>query len=160
MPFTPFHLGAGLLIGMIFFRRINIPAILLASVIVDFRAIYCLFIGHCPMHGFFHTFAGASILGLWVIALIYFSRAWLFKISKLFKIEQNYSLHSIVCGALIGVWVHILLDAFLYPEIHPFWPVEGNTRLLGVMSSPMVYGLCTAGFLIGGLLYVWYLIKS
>ncbi|ODS37555.1 MAG: hypothetical protein A7315_13320 [Candidatus Altiarchaeales archaeon WOR_SM1_79] len=159
MPFTPFHLGPGLALGMLLRNWINIPAILLASVIVDARAIYCVFIGHCPLHGFFHTFAGAAILGLLVIALIWSFRMQLSKISKILKIEQDYSLQSITAGAFIGVWLHILLDAFLYPEIHPFWPIEGNTLLLGVLSNSAVYGLCIIGFLIGGLHYVWQLIR-
>ncbi|ODS35633.1 MAG: hypothetical protein A7316_00730 [Candidatus Altiarchaeales archaeon WOR_SM1_86-2] len=159
MPFTPFHLGPGIALGIIFKRWINIPAILLASIIVDVRTIYCFFIGNCQLHGFFHTFAGSTILGLLVIALIWIFRIHLSKISKILKIEQDYSLQSITTGALIGAWVHIILDAFLYPEIHPFWPVEGNTLLLGVLSSSTVYGLCVVGFLIGGLIYVWKLIR-
>jgi len=43
-------------IGMLFmFRYVNLPAILLASVIVDVEPIYCLFIGNCRLHGFSHT---------------------------------------------------------------------------------------------------------
>ena len=159
MPFTPFHLGPAIALGMVFNRWINIPAILLASVIVDVRAIYCLFIGNCPLHGFFHTFLGATILGLLVIAVIWFFRTRLSKISKILKIEQDYSLQSITVGALIGVWAHILLDAFLYPEIHPFWPIEGNTLLLGILGSPEVYGLCVLGFLIGFGIYLLKIMK-
>ena len=159
MPFTPFHLGPGIALGIIFKRWINIPAILLASIIVDVRTTYCFFIGNSQLHGFFHTFAGATLLGLFVIALVWIFRIHLSKISKLLKVEQDYSLNSIVSGALIGVWVHIILDAFLYPEMHPFWPVKGNTLLLGVLSSSTVYGLCVVGFLVGGLIYVWKLIR-
>ena len=159
MPFTPFHLGPGLALGMLLRNWINIPAILLASIIVDVRSVYCFFIGNCQLHGFFHTFLGATILGLLVIALIWSFRTPLSKISKILKIEQDYSLQSIAAGALIGVWVHITLDAFLYPEMHPFWPIEGNAPLLGVLSNPAVYGLCMIGFLIGGMIYLWRLIR-
>lgn len=160
MPFTPFHLGPGFALGMIFKRRINIPAILLASIIIDVRSIYSFFIGNFQLHGFFHTFVGATILGLLVIALVYFLRTPLSKISKISKIEQDYSLKSITAGAFVGVWVHIILDAFLYPEMNPFLPIDGNTLLLGILSSSTVYALCEFGFLIGGLIYVRQLIRQ
>lgn len=159
MPFTPFHLGPGLALGMIFSRFVNIPAVLLASVVVDARAIYCFFTG-CSLHGFFHTFAGAAIVCLPVIALIYFSRENLSKISRIMRIEQNYSLKSITAGAIAGAWVHILLDAFLYPGIHPFFPAKGNALLFGILGNSEVYLLCMLGFLIGGLIYLGRLFKN
>lgn len=160
MPFTPFHLGPGLALGMIFKWWINIPAILLASIIVDVRSIYCFFIGNCQLHGFFHTFAGAAILGLLVIGLVFALRNPLSKISKIMKIEEDYSLKSIISGGIIGVLVHITLDAFLYPEVHPFWPIEWDTLLLGALSNSVVYVLCMFGFLIGILSYARELIRQ
>ena len=89
MPFTPLHLGPGLLLGMIFTRWVNLPSILLASVIVDVRAIYfALFVGDLSnLHGFFHTFVGATVLGLLTIVLIWILRRPLLKASEIIKIE-------------------------------------------------------------------------
>ena len=158
MPFTPFHLGPGLLIGLIFKQWINIPAILIASIIVDVRAAYCLFTGCYPLHGPLHTFLGALILSSLVIFSIYLFRDRLKPISIFLKIKQDYSLQSIVIGAVIGVWSHVILDAFLYPEMVPFWPVHGNP-FIGIFGSIEIYGFCIMGFVIGGMIY-WYILYN
>ena len=156
VPFTPFHLGPGFALGIIFKRWVNLAAVLVASIIVDIRATYCFFTGCYPLHGPFHTFLGATILSLGVIIGIYIFRNRIEKISNFVKIEQDYSLRSIIAGAVSGVWAHIILDAFLYPEMVPFWPVPGNP-LLGIIDTIAVYGFCIAGFIIGGIIYIYHL---
>ena len=42
MPLTPFHLGPGLLFGLLLFRYIDFPTSLIASVIVDVEPILAL----------------------------------------------------------------------------------------------------------------------
>lgn len=153
MPFTPFHLGPGFAIGIIFKKHMNLAAVLLASIIVDIRAVYCLFIGNCPLHGLLHTFTGATFLSILVIFAIFISKNTLKKITDSLKIRQDYSLQSIIAGAVLGVWLHILLDAFLYKDMSPFWPFAGN-GLYGIFGNSSVYSFCIAGFFIGAALYI------
>lgn len=152
MPFTLFHLGPGFFFGTLLNKWVNLPAILVGSIIVDVRAAYCLFTGVCPLHGPLHTFLGATILSLIVAVGIYSSRDWLENASGLFKIRQNYSTKSIIIGAVLGTWTHVLLDAFLYSDIAPFWPKFGNP-LVGVIGIGAIYGFCVIGFVIGGAIY-------
>jgi membrane-bound metal-dependent hydrolase YbcI (DUF457 family) len=159
MPFTPFHLGPGFLIGIIFKRWVNLASILVASVIVDIRATYCFFTGCYPLHGPFHTFLGATILSLVVIIGIYAFRSQIEQILGFFKIKQDYSLQSIVAGAVFGIWIHIILDAFLYPEMFPFWPALGNP-LIGIIDSGTVYNFCLMGFVVGGMIYIYDIYKE
>jgi hypothetical protein len=122
MPLTPLHLGPGLSIGLIFKRWINLPAILIASIIVDVRAIYlALFLGDWRnLHGFFHTFIGATLLGLLTIIAVWVLRKQLSCISEALRVKQDYSLYSIVAGSLIGVWLHIVLDSYMHLDMKPF----------------------------------------
>ena len=153
MPFTPFHLGPGFAVGMLFKKHINLASILLASVIVDIRAIYCLFIGDCMLHGPLHTFLGGTILAIFVSLLIYALKNPLMIMTDFLKIKQNYSSKSIIIGALIGTWMHLLLDAFLYSEMVPFWPIQGNC-LFGILNSFVVYNFCIVCFVVG--FVVWF----
>ncbi len=144
---------------MLFKKHINIASILLASIIIDIRAIYCLFFSNCPLHGPLHTFVGATVSAMFVIAGIYMFRRQLGKISDFFKIHQDYSLKSITAGALIGVWLHILLDAFLYSDMFPLWPNLTNP-FLGMFSNSIIYNFCVLCFLIGGVLYLHKIAKN
>lgn len=154
MPLTPFHLGPGLFIGEIFEKRVNLVAILLASILVDVRTAYCFFNGCLPLHGLIHTFIGATVLAFFIIIGVYYFRKGLQKITNLFKIKQNYSLSSIIAGSLIGVWVHIILDSFMHFDITPFWPIEENP-LLGIISNGLNYYLCTAALVLGLIIYLY-----
>ncbi|NOQ38614.1 hypothetical protein GQ472_07065, partial [archaeon] len=63
MPFTPFHLGPALFLGLVFFRYLNLPAFLIANVIVDVEPFVVLLFGlDYPLHGFFHSFLGGSLI--------------------------------------------------------------------------------------------------
>lgn len=159
MPFTPFHFGPGLVLGMLLKRWINLPAILVASVLVDIRATYCFFTGCTPLHGPLHTLLGATLLSLVVIVGVYALRGQLKRVSSLLKVEQDYSLQSIAIGALVGVWVHIALDAFLYSEMALLWPFPGNP-LAGMVSNGLVYGFCVLGFVVGGAVYAYIVYKE
>ena len=163
MPFTPLHLGPGLSLGMIFKRWVNLPSILLASIIVDVRAIYlALFVGDWSnLHGFFHTFVGAPVLGLLTIVLVWLLRRPLLKASAIIQIEQDYSLKSIITGSLIGVWMHILLDSYMHKDIQPFWPLyEGNPLYGGMSASFELLFICLFVFLIGFGSYLFKTIKK
>lgn len=152
MPLTPLHLGPGLALGMVFKRWVNLPSILLASIIVDVRAVYlAVFLGDWSnLHGFFHTFVGATTLGLSTIVLVWLLRRPLSSLSKTMKIEQDYSLTSIVAGSLIGVYGHIVLDSYMHMDMNPLWPFyEGNPMYGGMFAGFELLFVCVLGFFIG-----------
>lgn len=146
MPFTPFHLGPAFLLGELFEKKVNLFSILLGSIIIDVRATYCLFTGCRSLHGPFHTFLAATIVGLILAWVIFSQRRGLQKITEKLRIEQSYSLNSIILGSIIGTWSHVLLDSPLYTDITPLWPMSANP-LLWIMSSGTIYALCAVSFL-------------
>ena len=65
MPVTPLHLGPSLWIGLILFKFLDFMSFLLASVIVDVEPFLVMFFGlRYPLHGFFHSFVGGSIVAI------------------------------------------------------------------------------------------------
>lgn len=121
MPFTPFHLGPALLFGLLF--RLNVPAVLVGSVILDIEALYLLLTGADYLHGFFHSYLGASIVSL--------------ALGLLFK--------KTFLGFLAGTYSHVFLDSFLYPDMQPFWPAKVNP-FLGLIGSGSIYGFSLLAF--------------
>jgi membrane-bound metal-dependent hydrolase YbcI (DUF457 family) len=126
MPFTPFHFGPSFLIGILLVSHLNMAAILFASVAIDIEPIYCLATDSCPLHGILHTYLGATVLSVLVIPIIYLSKKQLQRLSDLLGVTQDYSIKSIVIGAVVGGWSHIFLDSFLYSELLPFWPIVND----------------------------------
>ncbi|MCD2205132.1 hypothetical protein [Halobacterium sp. KA-6] len=63
MPVTPFHLGPALLLGVVVYMWLDLPALLVGSVVVDVRAALVVF-GPLkpPIHGILTTFVGGTII--------------------------------------------------------------------------------------------------
>jgi membrane-bound metal-dependent hydrolase YbcI (DUF457 family) len=130
---------------------------------VDARAIYlALFLGDWSnLHGFFHTFIGATLLGLFTIIAVWVLREQLYTISKALRVEQDYSMYSIVAGSLMGVWLHIVLDSYMHRDMKPFWPfLEANPLYGGLFASFELLYVCLFGFFVGIVYYTVILMRS
>jgi len=152
MPFTLLHLGPALLLGMIFFRYVDLLIFSVSSIIVDIEPFLVLALNlDCPIHGFVHSFLGATIIALFLAAAMVKVRERLGWVLGFFKIEQKPSIGSIILASFLGAYLHILLDSPLYPEMRPFYPL-GINPLLGrsPLTSLEIYSLCIVCF-IGGL---------
>ena len=159
MPFTPFHLGPALLIGLLMFNLLDLPTFLIANVIVDIEPLLVLALGlPLPLHGFLHTYLGGSILAASLTLIMARARGHLTGLTKALQVEQEYSVKTIGLSSFSGIYIHILLDSFLYSEMKPLYPLTVNP-LLGMLSSAQVYTLCTVSLAIGAAIYIGRLLK-
>jgi len=156
MPFTPYHLGPGLFIGLLFLSFIDFPTFLIASVIVDIEPFLVLVFNlDYPLHGFFHSFLGGTIVALILTVIMTKIRKFLTPIMSFFKIEQEFSFKKIILAALLGIYIHILLDFPIYTDIRPFFPLDFNpfyrtTCLPGILETM----ICVWCFIAGLIVYI------
>lgn len=154
MPFTPFHWGPASWIGLLLFKIFDLPGLIVASVVVDIEPVCVLLFNlNYPLHGFFHSFLGGSILGVGVAVIFHFLKDKTARIMAAFKLTQHSSFKKILYTSFFGVYFHILLDSFLYKEMRPFYPLESNP-LFGLFSSYQLYLFCSLSFFAGLLLYL------
>lgn len=134
MPLPPFHLGPGLLLGILTIRFFNLWAILLGSIIMDIEPAILLLINpcyNCSHHSFLHSVLGA-ILGSLILAIILFLfQKPLNEISLKFKIEQPFSFKVLFSSSFIAWLVHIFFDSLAHPDVFPFWPSSFNPIFIG-----------------------------
>ncbi len=149
MPLTPFHLGPALFIGLILFRYVNLPSFLAANVIVDLEPFFVLLFGlDYPLHGFFHSFLGGSLVALALFLVIWKMNEPVQKVMDFFGLRQDTDVRSVGIGCFFGVYFHILLDCFLYTDIMPFYP-SGFNPVYGWFSGHEVYLFCVVSFVLG-----------
>ncbi len=142
MPFTPFHFGPHACVGLAFHKRIDVPVFILANVIVDVEPLLVMVFGFLyPLHGYAHTFIGAAFIGgLWG-SVAFWKRSYIDQLMRFFGFSYNTSfLKCLISGALGGVF-HVLLDAPLYYDIKPFFPLSDNP-LFGLVLGSSVYLFC------------------
>jgi len=165
VPFTPFHLGPALLLGMALLTVLDLPALLVASVAPDVEpfAVLNLHVVGGPAHGFLHTYLGSSFLALLVASVLYSLRGILDRVVASFRISQRTSFKKILLASFVGVYSHVALDSFLYEEMVPFYPFGGNP-FLGALSAfdsyRVIYGFCSVAFLLGVVLYLIMIVRK
>ena len=161
MPFTPFHLGPALLFGLLFFSLFDLFSLLVSSVIVDIEPFYNLYMYRpgARLHGFLHTYLGATLLSIPLSLILYLIRDYTEKLLEVFKLKQRSSFRKILFTNIFGTYFHIFLDSFLYTDIRPFFPLQTNP-LLYVVSSSTVYMFCTVCFPLALIVYLYRIWKT
>jgi len=155
MPFTPFHFGPALFFGLLFFRYIHFPTFIIANVIVDIEPFLILFFDlDYPLHGFFHSFAGGSIIAIVLALLMGKMDKYIQKLFGVFRLSQEFSSKSIWIASFSGIYLHILFDSPLYGDIKPFYPSDLNPFFNnGIFSGSNIYLLCVFLFVAGVAMY-------
>lgn len=159
MPFTPYHIGPALLVGLPARRWLHAPTLILASVAVDVEPLYVIVTGvDYPLHGYLHTFLGAAALGLLVGVLMRVLDDLLAPLWRLLRLAGGRGLPSFLAAGVAGAVVHVLLDAPLYPEMAPLYPLPGNPLYNPSLHLP-VYRFCELAWLLGLALYLLTLVR-
>jgi len=147
-PLTPFHLGPALLFATLF-PYLEPWTFLMANIVVDLEPFLVMVFDldvrwEYPLHGYLHTLPFGAVVALalaWCMSLVY---RYLGKPAEFRRIAVT---------ALLGVWLHVILDSFLYTDIRPLFPSDWNP-LYGLLSTLEVYSFCVLVFLVGVLLYL------
>lgn len=160
MPFTPFHLGPALGLGLPLRRYMHVPTFIVANVILDIEPFLVLqFRLNYPLHGYLHTFLAALFIGLLLGYTMFTLERFLKPIYKTLLLETGNSLNlkAFLLSGALGTWLHVLLDSPLYAEIQPFYPLTTNPLYNPALETE-VYSLCVWMGIFGIIWYVSLLI--
>lgn len=149
MPFTPFHLGPASLMGVLFSKIFDFQTLLLASIIIDLEHLPTLIFGGSFSHIFFHNFLAGSLIAILLAKILYFFK----RKAKIEVRNQKSSFKKILWSSFFGIYFHIFLDSFLYPEMKPFYPLRENP-FLTLFPFRKVYLFSTLSFLAAATLYL------
>ncbi len=135
MPFTPFHFGPGIILGLLLLKYLDFPTFVAANVIIDWRATLVFFgLLDGPLHGWVHTYLGASIMALSLGGAMIYMRPRMEKIMSDLELRQKISRKKIFLTSFAGVFIHITLDAMHHPYMQPFFPLDIRP-LFGLAST-------------------------
>jgi len=155
MPFTPFHFGPGLLLGLLLLSFIDFPTFLVANVIVDVEPFLVLtFDLDYPLHGFFHSFLGGTLVAFLLAIIMNRIRGFFSPLLSFFKLEQRSSFRNILLASVTGVYLHIYLDSRMYLDIQPLYPLEANPFFVNTaLPGLQEYMLCVWCFIGAAIVY-------
>jgi membrane-bound metal-dependent hydrolase YbcI (DUF457 family) len=150
MPVTPFHFGPGAAFHSAAPKQVSFLAFCAANILIDVEPLYFMLTQQFPLHRFFHTYVGASIILLSVFALFLgmLKLAAVVPLPNVFDWKQL-TIRSVIIGAALGSYSHIVLDSVMHSDIRPFSPLSEANPLLGAVSLSALHWSCLAAGALG-----------
>lgn len=153
MPFTPFHLGPGALFKAIGGRHFSFMVFGGSQVMMDIEPLVGIIRGSVVLHGYTHTLGGALAIGA-LAGLI--GRPISAFVLRLLNIPHyDLSWRAAFLGAFAGTFSHVLLDAFMHPDMAPWWPLAQGNALLAAIDTDLLHLGCAACAVVAGLFLAW-----
>lgn len=140
MPFTPFHLGPGALFKAIGGRNFSFMVFGGSQVMMDIEPFIGLIQNKPILHGYTHTLAGALLIGLAAALIGKPISAWVLRLLAIPHYQLTWC--AAFAGAMLGTFSHIVLDAVMHSDIHPWWPIAAGNGLLEIIPIGSLHLFC------------------
>jgi membrane-bound metal-dependent hydrolase YbcI (DUF457 family) len=152
VPFTPLHMGPGTLFKAFLQRGFSLLVFGWAQIVMDIQPLVVLLTGQGHLHGFTHTYIGASFLAvLSALSGKYLAELGLRIIGRTQFLPISWGVAFV--SAAIGTFSHVVLDSVMHSDIEPFWPFSSANGLLEVISIEALHWVCIGSGLVGVVLY-------
>lgn len=155
MPFTPFHMGIGIFTKSILQGSFSLMVFGWAQIVMDLQPLVVMLTGQGHLHGFSHTYLGASLIALLsAVSGKYLSEIGLL-ILRVSKKENPIKIMwwVVFLSAFIGTFSHVFLDSIMHSDVQPFYPISLNNTLWGIISITLLHKICLYSGLVGAGIY-------
>lgn len=152
MPFTPLHMGPGILFKALLQGSFSLMVFGWAQIVMDIQPLLVMLCGQGHLHGFSHTYIGASLLAvLCALSGKYLAEFGLRLIGHTGFLPISWTVAFL--SAAIGTFSHIVLDSVMHHDVEPFWPFSSENALLALISVSALHWVCIGSGIVGAVLY-------
>ncbi|MBI2309252.1 MAG: hypothetical protein HYU78_18325 [Rhodocyclales bacterium] len=152
MPFTPFHMGPGLLVKALLQGSFSLMVFGWAQIIMDIQPLVVLLTGEGHLHGFSHTYIGATLIGIGSALTGKYAAEFGLRFTGQAR-HLPISWPVAIISAFIGSLSHVLLDSVMHADVEPFSPFTLTNPFLGFLSVEVLHKFCLYSGLLGVGLY-------
>ena len=153
MPFTPYHLGPGILAKALLPGGFSLMVFGWSQILIDLQPLFVLLGGPGELHGITHTYLGATALG--IVAAV----TGKFLIELAFqrlptRRQSTLSWTVALVSAMLGTYSHVFLDSIMHRDVRPFYPLSPANGLFRWVSLPSLHRFCIYSGALGSALYL------
>ena len=152
MPFTPLHMGPGLLVKACMQSAFSLMVFGWTQILIDIQPLIVLMTGKGELHGFSHTYIGATFIAI-AAALTgkYFGEFGL----RFFRMPEYNPIgwRVAIASAFIGGYSHVFIDSIMHSDITPLSPFSEKSIFYGAVNIDTLHMLCIASAAAGGIAF-------
>jgi membrane-bound metal-dependent hydrolase YbcI (DUF457 family) len=147
-------MGPGILFKSLLQGSFSLMVFGWTQIVMDIQPLLVMITGEGHLHGFSHTYLGASLLAI-VAALSgkYLSQVGLY----LLRIESGIGVPIawwvVFLSAFVGAFSHVLIDSIMHADMAPFYPFSQANDLLFWVSIETLHKVCLYAGLLGAAVY-------
>ena len=155
-------MGPGIIIKAILQGFFSLIIFGWAQILMDLQPLFVIITGQGNLHGFSHTYIGATLIAL----ISAFTGKWIYEMlmvfiksdfteyqKKLFDVPKKLTTGVCIVSAFIGTYSHVLLDSIMHSDVEPFYPINLENNLHFILSIENLYKLCVYTGIVGSLIY-------
>lgn len=168
MPFTPFHLGPAAAIKVVAKQHFSFLLFGFTQVVIDLEPLYYMLQKTTPLHRFFHTYLGATVvllIGYFIGRPLceYCMRLWNGVLNvaqaRFLSLQPHITARAALLTSALGVYSHVLLDSIMHADMQPFAPFSEGNNLLHAITIMELHVYCAIAGIVGGMIllvvYIW-----
>jgi hypothetical protein len=161
MPVTPLHMGPALAVKGVLGRHFSLLVFGFSQVAIDIEPLVSILREDPVLHGFTHTYLGATLIGLFSVLAGRPLCQWLL---RFFRPDERspflnwlhgpdtISWSATVVSALAGVYSHVFLDSIMHWDMKPFAPWSEANAQLHFIPVDALHFACAASGVAGAVL--------
>jgi len=146
-------MGPGLLIKSLLQSSFSLMVFGWTQIIMDIQPLVAMVSGVGKLHGFTHTYVGATLIAFFSAVTGKYLAQWalvtIFSIAPVIVIRWWVALLS----AVIGAYSHVVLDSIMHNDVQPLLPLSDTNALLGFISVSALHKVCLYSGVIGAAMY-------
>ncbi len=154
MPFTPCHMGPGMLVKAVLGGSFSLMVFGWTQIVTDLEPLVAMLRGAGRLHGYSHTYLGALFIALFSAATGKYAveKAVRFVDHPLLK-TVSISWWVAILSGFVGSFSHVALDSIMHADVTPFAPFSTASPLHGLISWRGIHEWCVYTGILGVLLY-------
>lgn len=154
MPFTPFHMGPGILIKSILQGSFSLMVFGWTQIVMDIQPLIVMIYGNGHIHGFTHTYIGASLIAIFSALSGKYLAEFGLRVLKI-PLPNSGKILWWVCflSAFIGSFSHVMLDSVMHSDVEPYYPFNRPNTMFHIISVLALHKICLYSGLLGAAIY-------
>ncbi len=157
MPFTPIHMGPGILFKALLQSSFSLMVFGWTQIVMDVQPLIVMITGEGHLHGFTHTYIGAFLIAIFAaLSGKYLSQIGLLllQLSPDRPIQIRWWVAFL--SAFIGGFSHVYLDSLMHSDVQPFYPFVLTNSFVDLVSISVLHKICIYSGLVGAAIYYFF----